>query len=295
MSYRPEFAMAYGSGVVKQEGYDKTDRPMLDFIFGLRDPRDWHAINLGLHPKDYSTFMKALGPTAITWLQNLGPGVYYNPFVEFGDEQIKYGTISLSRLKEDLEEWQTLYVAGRLHKPAIIITSPPQIHAAQAKNLEHALNASALLLPQRFSKKQLFLCAAGLSYLGDSRMRFAENPTKVANIVERNMPGFESWYSQAIANAGWLSSLGDDQFIQDITSRTTEQRFQALPLSVRLRVPIETQLDDLKQIAPALATAIGEIVHDSSIQQTLKGILTAGTIKSAHYAAAKFRKSRKRN
>ena len=73
-----EFAMAYGSGVFSQKGYSATQvripppdmhsthcgatyadehiaqRPMIDFIFGVRDPKEWHAENLKINREHYA-------------------------------------------------------------------------------------------------------------------------------------------------------------------------------------------------------------------------------------------------
>jgi hypothetical protein len=43
--------------------------------------------------------------------------VYYNTLVEWGERRIKYGVVSVGRLREDLEAWEHLYLAGRLQKP----------------------------------------------------------------------------------------------------------------------------------------------------------------------------------
>ena len=127
-------------------------------------------------------------------LQEKGAGIYYNPFVKFEESIIKYGVISENTLIDDLTNWTTLYVAGRLHKPVKKLVSNNKIDSAIQLNLEHALNAALLLLPVEFSEQQLFETIAGLSYKGDSRMKYAENPGKVKNIVEHNQDAFRELY-----------------------------------------------------------------------------------------------------
>lgn len=88
---------------------------------------------------------------------------------------IKYGVISTAKLVEDLSDWTTLYVSGRLHKPVQFLVDPSGqseavMRCALQKNLLHALRVSALLLPERFDEAQLFSTIAGLSYTGDVRM-----------------------------------------------------------------------------------------------------------------------------
>ena len=55
--YKPDFAMAYGSGVFRQEGYSKDDKPMVDFIFGVDNALEWHKRNLQKNGEDYSRYM----------------------------------------------------------------------------------------------------------------------------------------------------------------------------------------------------------------------------------------------
>lgn len=289
--YRPDFAMAYGSGVFPQNGYSKTDRPMVDFVFGVSDPSSWHENNVSQNPKDYAASMRMLPPTVIVRIQKCGPGIFYNPFVKFEDWTIKYGVISLDVLKQDLTEWQTLYVAGRLHKPSKILKASPEIITAQGINLESALNSATLLLPEKFTRRELYETIASLSYLGDSRMHFAENRNKVSNIVDTNLKRFEEVYAEAISRAEWLVSLQDEQFAQDVARKTLEARLRSLPFNLRRNIPASTDIEDIYALAPELKRAIREITILPSIMQSLKGFLTAGPIGSARYLTAKLRKA----
>lgn len=55
---------------------------MIDFIFGVSHPQHWHSLNLQ-HNRAHYSFMGTLGSRAISVLQeNVGAGVYFNPYVE---------------------------------------------------------------------------------------------------------------------------------------------------------------------------------------------------------------------
>ena len=64
---------------------------------------------------------------------------------------IKYGVISAKRLCQDLREWDTFYVSGRLHKPVVTLKEDAEVAEAAQVNLASALSTSLLLLPSSFS------------------------------------------------------------------------------------------------------------------------------------------------
>jgi translocator assembly and maintenance protein 41 len=91
-----DFAMAYGSGVVRQDGYEPeatspratgspapppAAAPMVDMVFAVRDPVAWHAANLKTNYGHYS-FVGSLGARSVAFLQDaVGARVYYNTLV----------------------------------------------------------------------------------------------------------------------------------------------------------------------------------------------------------------------
>lgn len=98
----------------------------------------------------------------------------------------------MHHLQRDLEQWETLYLAGRLHKPVKILRQDAKLAISTKMNLQNAVRASLLMLPERFSDEELFLKIAGLSYRGDFRMLVGENPYKVYNIVYAQMVTIKS-------------------------------------------------------------------------------------------------------
>jgi translocator assembly and maintenance protein 41 len=111
--------------------------------------------------------------------------VYFNTLVPIEPGVlIKYGVVRLNTLQRDLLQWDSLYIAGRLHKPVKTLVTSPQIDAAQTLNLESALRIALLLLEDdKFSLRQLLRMLCGLSYEGDLRMGLAEDSRKVERIV----------------------------------------------------------------------------------------------------------------
>lgn len=64
---------------------------------------------------------------------------------------IKYGVVRMAALQRDLLHWNSLYCAGRLHKPVATLRQHAAVTAAQQHNLQAALRVALLLLPQKFS------------------------------------------------------------------------------------------------------------------------------------------------
>jgi translocator assembly and maintenance protein 41 len=193
--YSPlEFAMAYGSSIFKQNGYTEKDRPIIDLILAVNSPSKWHENNLMKNPEDYYLKTREKGLEFIDGMQEKWTNIYYNVHVPFQERKIKYGIISQENLISDLTEWETLYIAGRLHKPAKILKSNEKINNTVKTNLGHAINTALLLLPENFTEKDFYMEITGISYIGDIRMIFGENKNKVKNIVDGNPEGFYGLY-----------------------------------------------------------------------------------------------------
>ncbi|TAQ89974.1 hypothetical protein B7494_g1728 [Chlorociboria aeruginascens] len=216
------YAFAYGSGVFPQSKASPTpssatsihskapaavekaqggNPKMIDFIFGVSYTQHWHSLNLHEHRNHYSA-LASLGSAAISAVQDRwGAGVYFNPYVTVNGTLIKYGVVNLDTLCNDLSEWTTLYLAGRLQKPVKILRDDPRVRLANQVNLISALRTALLLLPPDFTEQELYGTIAGISYLGDPRMSLpTEDPSKVANIVGNNLPNFRRLYGPLIEN-----------------------------------------------------------------------------------------------
>ncbi|KAK6390511.1 hypothetical protein LTR65_005635 [Meristemomyces frigidus] len=217
------YAFAYGSGVFGQgkasntdlsphpnppkavEEWQKGGAKIIDFIFGVSHTQHWHSLNLTQHPEHYSGLRYLpYSSAAISHVQDdFGAGVYFNPFITVNGTMIKYGVVNLDTLGKDLTDWNTLYLAGRLQKPVKILRDDPRMRLANQVNLISALRTALLMLPEKFSERQLYERIAGLSYLGDPRMNpyiTSENPNKVSNIVGAQLPGFRQLYVPLIDN-----------------------------------------------------------------------------------------------
>lgn len=182
-----------------QEGGGK----IIDFIFGVSHTEHWHSTNMRQNPHHYS-FLKSLGSYTVSKVQDsIGAGVYFNPYITVNGVMIKYGVVNIDTICRDLSEWNTLYIAGRLQKPVKILRDDPRVRLANQINLMAAVRTALLMLPENFTERQLYTTIAGISYMGDPRMnpRFGgENPRKVANIVDAQLPSFRQLYVPLIEN-----------------------------------------------------------------------------------------------
>lgn len=243
---------------------------------------------------------------------------------------IKYGVVLTEAAMDDIEGWLLLYIAGRLQKPVKHLRGDDTLRAANQYNLQSALNLLVLLLglgPRNFTERALYEKIALLSYMGDPRMVVGgENPNKVRNIVSRQLGKFRQLYGPAVDAAhqqGHLARQGGT-YRCAATGDMAAQIIHGLPVHFRRRLlraykrKYERQLlqegdtaafvaGRSPHMAPDsgfLAAVAGDVHLRSTLKNTVlatiaypafvqlvKGIFTAGLVKSAKYAWEKKVKS----
>ena len=125
--------------------WKKLNAPMIDFIFIVDDPKEWHQQNMSTpNYYHYSVWLRLFGSPFVSFVQSLGPGVLYNPFIAVKDHQmmIKYGVITTSQLVDDLVYWRSLYIAGRLHKPVLFLNDTVRQRVVRSESMDTTLNTT---------------------------------------------------------------------------------------------------------------------------------------------------------
>uniref|UniRef100_A0A2P2I9T9 Phosphatidate cytidylyltransferase, mitochondrial n=1 Tax=Hirondellea gigas TaxID=1518452 RepID=A0A2P2I9T9_9CRUS len=300
---------AYGSGVMRQMGQSTVSSNMMDFVFAVHEPLDWHRENIRLNPRHYSS-VRFLGATCVENMQtSWGAELYYNTLVPTHAGLIKYGVISRGALIADLLEWETLYVAGRLHKPVLMLhlaSKDTELRRALQVNLYAAVHTSLLLLPDTFTEQHFYHTLAGLSYAGDFRMYVGEDPNKVRNIVAAQLQEFRSLYAPILSSLHEYCAVDSTtgQGMQDTSPQAKHYHLSMLPRRLQMALVRECNRDgrtrDLEEVlrgaagdpdaADMINIGVSSIVQRPSFTQALKGILTAGLWKSLKYSAAKVKK-----
>ncbi|XP_055682115.1 phosphatidate cytidylyltransferase, mitochondrial-like [Lutzomyia longipalpis] len=289
------FSFAYGSGVKSQIGYEKKNlnENIIDFVLCVPDDKmkDWHKENIQRNPQDYSG-MRFLSPSMLVNYQTSIPAnVYCNTLIPIEEEgvMIKYGVTRESDLIKDATEWKDLYLSGRLHKPVQFLQEPDEtLREALRKNLQTALTVGLLLLPERFTNFQLFHTIASLSYSGDFRMIFGENPNKVSNIVKPQIESFFKLYQPLIIHHQKHLQCPESlngEYIQDKSSKIVENQLNSIPFIY----PRELigRSGNTKNYKEELREILRRRVFKSSALQSIKNIPTAGLVKSLKYSYKK--------
>eukprot|EP00963_Diacronema_lutheri_P007605 scaffold659_cov318-Pavlova_lutheri.AAC.6 len=308
-----QHAFAYGSKVFAQEKDPGRDA-LLDFVFVVDEPKKWHDENLVRHPRHYSCVGRwGGGPAADFVAERIGAGVYFNTHAEVGNERIKYGVTATDTIVEDLKHWRTFYMAGRMQKPVLHLVKSPRMARAVEQNITAATATALLLLPETFSKDTFYRTIVSLSYMGDIRMKFAEDSNKVHNIATGSATELQEMYDAAVqhyASQKMVYNIEKDQWSQEVHPDARVALLKRLPpgllSQLKLIVGRETALDALsKEDALRTAQAVvkkgdaTELVMKglarmncrSSRRQAMAGLLSAGWGGAVAYVARKLRKS----
>nr|7ECD_A Chain A, Phosphatidate cytidylyltransferase [Firmicutes bacterium CAG:884] len=196
LNERPEVvaAFGYGSGVFKQLGYDSKEKPQIDLILIVNDMKLWHKENIKKNPKDYSFIGRNFFlNSSIDEIKGI-TGITYQSNIEYKGHLFKYGIIEYGDFVRHMQTWDSFYVPGRFQKPILTIKSNNFIDELILQNRRNACKVGLLCLNNK-DLKDLYLTICNLSYSGDTRMKVAENPKKVENIVGASYDKFNEMYN----------------------------------------------------------------------------------------------------
>lgn len=285
---RPEAlgAYGYGSGVFKQVGYDSSDKPQIDLIFLVDDLRAWHLENMETNRDDYTFSGRVfINFSNVKKLKGNNRITYYSHIQENG-YRFKYGVMEEEDFLSFLESWDNFFIAGRFHKPVMQIKSNEREIEAINKNKEQALLVAAILAPSVISKKNFFKIICNLSYAGSPRMKVAENPNKVNNIVDGCYEKLARIYS---LNNDYISEFKDG-YVHISHSKALSHVFE-LPLGL-LSYLIDNGYDvtNVFHVRKGIVKYLEEHNKQEELAQSIDGIKTNGIVRSTPYLLAKVKK-----
>ena len=325
-------AFGYGSGVFSQ-GNNNVDPGMLDLILVVQDAQAWHQANQAKNKAHYALWLRTMDPQGMCAasvqrsFRGTGGGRDGKVFFHVIDDPLplKYGVIQRQDYVQDLTGWESLYVAGRLHKPTldIPIETPAEgkeeLREAQHCNLQAAVAAALLLSPLSqltLPWQQVYSQIAALSYTGDFRMTVGgEDPHKIQKLVQTpgQLDRFHALYRdddpsitrssvlRGLEEAGLLSIQEEGLQWDPLDDSLRTQLIQRLPPAVKqsLIVPSTTKGGNrysvehsswVVQQQTILSTTLAAIVAPAARSQSFKGLFTLGLRKSMLYAGAKLSK-----
>lgn len=272
LNERPDVvaAFGYGSGVFKQLGYNSNEKPQIDLILIVNDIKVWHKDNIKKNPKDYSFIGKKFFlNSSLDKIKGI-TGITYQSNIEYKKHLFKYGIIEYDDFVKHMQTWDSFYVPGRFQKPILTIKSNKYIDEVILQNRRNACKIGLLCLDKK-ELKELYLTICSLSYSGDTRMKIAENPKKVDNIVGASYDKFEEIYNF------------DDLYKKNGGKIEFELNLKELPSS------LEKYIKDDKTKEKVMEYLFKLNKKESTIQ-TMKGIKTNGIVKSLKYGFAKVLK-----
>ena len=272
LNERPEVvaAFGYGSGVFKQLGYDSKEKPQIDLILIVNDMKLWHKENIKKNPKDYSFIGRNFFlNSSIDEIKGI-TGITYQSNIEYKGHLFKYGIIEYGDFVRHMQTWDSFYVPGRFQKPILTIKSNNFIDELILQNRRNACKVGLLCLNNK-DLKDLYLTICNLSYSGDTRMKVAENPKKVENIVGASYDKFNEMYN-----------------FNDLYQKNGERIEYEIDID-ELPSSLEKYIKDDKTKEKVMEY-LSDLNRKESSLQTMKGIKTNGIVKSLRYGLAKVLK-----
>lgn len=270
--------IGYGSGVNPQSGQEGR-KPQIDLIVIVDDLKKWHKDNIKKNPHDYSFSGRLFfGHAPLSWLK-AGGKICYMTYIPFNGRKYKLGTIEKTDFLNDLRNWETFYMAGRMQKPILIVQGTEDIVEAIEYNRYAGIMAAKMIEGSGEALlKDFYITLASLSYIGDTRMGIAENPDKVKNIVNGRIDFYDEYYGANLVLDGDKVVIEDNIKIDTLPDELGD--YLAQHKDVNTSVSVKQFLTGKNK--------------SQSLAQTVKGLFTTGPIKSVKYVGEKLKRKKKK-
>lgn len=274
--------LGYGSGVITQSGYSSLSKTQIDLIVVVSN-RDEFLLEL-----ERRMIITKCNRVACSLIQ---PEVCFFSDVELDSDKLyKIGVVEAGNFLRKLCDWDSsFYVPGRLQKPVKILYCESRnfehrVQVALESNRRSALAAALLMFPDeqrhKFDVTSLFSSLVRLSYLGDIRMNFAENPKKVQNIVSAQSRLLLNLYEPHFEKVGIVRASSGGL----ICHKSPSGLWNDLPINFRRHA---IQLADPQK---ALEATLSRINARESAYQAFAGLGTSGLTNSFRYLVRKVSK-----
>ena len=275
LNCRPDVVASYGygSGVFEQTGYTKKDHPQIDLILAVKDIRQFHKENMELNPGDYSFTGKIFYNTSSAETIKGPNKITYQSNIRENGLTFKYGVIEANDLYHQLITWKRFYLAGRFQKQILEIDHDARLSKAIEANRRYALITALKSLEDYDDITELYEKIVSLSYIGDTRMKYFENPNKIKNIVSSSFRELDEIYN---TNEFFEEQNG----VILIDHEKLDREYLPAYLSYYLMNNKGKTVEDY----------LLERNKEESIAQTIHGIKTNGIVKSTDYAFQKLKK-----
>ncbi len=285
----------YGSGVFHQKGYSLQKKSMIDLILVVKNKNTWQQENLRRNPTDYPKSARILFSNINLERISYLTGVTYQTHIAFEGYLFKYGVVSEQDFLNEMttwnrqgenHKWNTFFLPGRFQKPIRPYRCDENLVKAIQKNRELALLIALYTLKEsKMTLTGLYKHLCNLSYLGDIRMLFVENPNKVSNIVDASFPLFVKIYGMQTE----YFHTNVDGTISIHYSTVTKKLEEYLPQDMEKKKVLEKSNG-----SELILKRIQKINRRESIIQPAIGVLTAGPVTSLKYVHEKMLKKEKR-
>ncbi|KAK2976963.1 hypothetical protein RJ640_000968 [Escallonia rubra] len=234
--------------------------------------------------------------------------------LQWHSQMYKYGVVRMHNLVEDVLNWESFYLSGRLQKPVRVLVDDLDIECVNSVNLRGATSAALLLMPSKFTEEDLYAKICSLSYMGDLRMLFAEDKNKVKKIVQGQFDLFQTMYKPFLEEYAtndllrFSSSEGHQvNLSQDCGLSAASSLVSTLPSKVRKkmgmwlgekeklnetgRVIREVVINSKEEAAECMRKVLRKRVMFSSARQAVAGLMTVGAVHGVRYLASKMQKA----
>lgn len=129
-------------------------------------------------------------------------------------------------------------------------------------------------------------------------MTFGENPKKVRNIVAGNADAFQKLYARKLESSPFVArSIADSSVLvaKTLDCGAHQTLLESLPANVLARMQRSKSFDvtmtDRAATKKHVQRAVASIVNRYSRTQSIKGIATAGAVKTVQYVAQKLQRT----